>query len=83
MADVVGLIGLILAALLLIVAVAWVWRANKTDPANAPPEPPIRRAQRDPMRKAADAEDFAQRMKDRARRRIDAPNGGNGNGKHH
>jgi hypothetical protein len=76
-------IGLVLAILLLIVFVAWVWRANKTDPDDAPPAPPKRRARRDPMRKATDAEDFAQRMKDRARRRIDAPNGGNGNGKHH
>lgn len=83
MVDSMAWIGLVLAVLLLIVFVAWVWRANKNVPDDAPPEPPKRRARRDPMRKATDAEDFAQRMKDRARRRIDASNGGNGNGKHH
>ena len=85
MVDSMAWIGLILAILLVIVFVAWVWQAHKTGPADEPPpsEPLKRRAQRDPLRKATDAEDFAQRMKDRARRRIDAPNGGNGNGKHH
>jgi hypothetical protein len=80
MVDSMAWIGLVLAVLLVIVFVAWVWRAHKTDPVD---ETPKRRAQRDPLRKATDAEEFAQRMKARAHRRIDAPNGGNGNGKHH
>lgn len=82
--DMMAGIGLVLAILLVIVLVAWIWRAaNKTDPVDEPPKQPKRRARRDPLRKATDVEDFAQRMKERARRRIDAPNGGNGNGKHH
>jgi hypothetical protein len=83
--DSIAGIGLVLVIMLLIVFVAWAWFAHKTGPTDEPPppEPPKRKAQPDPMRKATDAEDFAQRMKARARRRIDAPNGGNGNGKHH
>lgn len=79
--DSMAWIELVLAILLLIVFVAWLWQANKTSPADEPS--PKRRARRDPLRKATDAENFAQRMKDRARRDIDTPNGGNGNGKHH
>lgn len=85
MADFIGWVGFVLAILLLIVFVAWLWQANKTGPVDEPSlsEPPKRRAQRDPLRKANDAQDFAQRMQDRARGDIDTPNGGNGNGKHH
>jgi hypothetical protein len=83
MSDFIGLAGLALAILLVIVFVAWVWQTHKASTADSSPLPAKRRARRNPMRQVIDAEDFAKRMKDRARRDIDEPNGGNGSGKHH
>lgn len=83
MSDFIGLVVLVLAILLVIVFVAWVWQVNKTGLVDESPTTPKRRARRDPMRKVMDAEDFAKRMKDRARRDFDEPNGGNGSGKHY
>jgi hypothetical protein len=77
--DSIAQIGLVLALLLVLVLLAWDLLTRKAPPADElPPSPPKRTSQRDPLRKATDAEDFARRMKDRARRRIDSHNGGNG-----
>jgi hypothetical protein len=78
--DRIAQIGLVLALLLVVVLLAWDLLTRKTPPADEPPPPapPKRTAQRDPLRKANDAEDFAKRMKARTRRRIDSHNGGNG-----
>lgn len=80
--DSAAQIGLVVALLVITALLAWDWLMRKAPLDSPPPTTPKRRARRDPMRKVMDAEDFAKRMKDRARRDFDEPNGGNGSGKY-
>jgi hypothetical protein len=66
-----------LFALILLVAASFLGRAKRSLPMKPPGDPPVRKSPADPLRKADEAGNFARRMKDRARQKIDGSTNGN------